>query len=438
MELINSILGFIIAIGILVTFHEYGHFIVARLCNVKVLKFSVGFGKAIFKYKAEKSSTEYSLCAIPLGGYVQMLESKNPEGKKNDVNEEDYDYCFDKKNVYQRFAIVAAGPIFNLILAIIFFTMTYMNGIGGIKPTIQFADSDDNYKIISVNDEKVERWQDVRIEILNNVMNNNQISLSLINSLNLVRDYKLAYDPAVLNAEGDIIQNIGLNIVYPNRDAIIGTVSNKSNNSNMMIGDKILYFDNMLVNTWDDFVKFIHSNPNKTVNITALRSNNTINYPVTILNKNSKGYLGVSHKVDTSDYVNVSYGFSNSISKAISSTTDYTLLTFKMIGRLVMGEANVKNLSGPLSIAQFSGKSLEMGLSYFLYLLAILSVSLGVLNLLPIPMLDGGHLVYYSYEMITGRELPMNIQLVAQFAGVAILGLIMVVAFYNDFVRIFT
>ena len=438
MELINSILGFIIAIGILVTFHEYGHFIVARLCNVKVLKFSVGFGKAIFKYQSEKNSTEYSLCAIPLGGYVQMLESKNPEGKKNDVDEEDYEYCFDKKNVYQRFAIVAAGPIFNLILAIIFFTMTYMNGIGGIKPTIQLADNDDKYKIISVNNEKVERWQDVRIEILNNVMNNNQISLSLTNSLNSIRDYKLVYDPAVLNAEGDIIQNIGLNIVYPNREAIIGTVSNKSNNSNMMIGDKILYFDNTLVSTWDDFVTFIHSNPNKTVNITALRSNNTINYPVTILNKNSKGYLGVSHKVDMSDYVNVSYSFSNSISKAISSTTDYTLLTFKMIGRLIMGEANVKNLSGPLSIAQFSGKSLEMGLSYFLYLLAILSVSLGVLNLLPIPMLDGGHLVYYSYEMITGRELPMNIQLVAQFAGVAILGLIMVVAFYNDFVRIFT
>ena len=438
MELINSILGFIIAIGILVTFHEYGHFIVARLCNVKVLKFSVGFGKAIFKYQSEKNSTEYSLCAIPLGGYVQMLESKNPEGKKNDVNEEDFDYCFDKKNVYQRFAIVAAGPIFNLILAIVFFTMTYMNGIGGIKPTIQLTDNNDDYKIIAVNDEKVERWQDVRIEILNNVMNNNQISLSLKNSLNLIRYYKLNYDPAVLNSEGDIIQNIGLNIVYPNREAIIGTVSNESNNSNMMIGDKILYVDNTLVSTWDDFVSFIHSNPNKTVNITAMRSTNTVNYPVTILDKNSKGYLGVSYKVDMSDYVNVSYDFSNSVIKAISSTTDYTLLTFKMIGRLVMGEANVKNLSGPLSIAQFSGKSLEMGMSYFLYLLAILSVSLGVLNLLPIPMLDGGHLVYYSYEMITGRELPMNIQLVAQFAGVAILGLIMVVAFYNDFVRIFT
>ena len=438
MELINSILGFIIAIGILVTFHEYGHFLVARLCNVKVLKFSVGFGNAIFKYQSDKNSTEYSLCTIPLGGYVQMLESKNSEGKKNDINEKDYEYCFDRKNVYQRFAIVAAGPIFNLILAVIFFTMTYMNGIGGIKPTIKLTDNIDSYKIIAVNEQQVERWQDVRIEILNNVMNNSQISLRLISSDNSITNYKLNYDPAILNEEGDIIENIGINIVYPNREVIIGTVSNSNNNSNIKVGDKILYIDNTLVSTWQDFVTFIHANPNKTVNITALRSNNTVNYSATILNKNSKGFLGVSHKVDMSNYVNVSYGFSNSLSKAIASTSDYTLLTFKMIGRLVMGEANVKNLSGPLSIAQFSGKSLEMGLSYFLYLLAILSVSLGVLNLLPIPMLDGGHLVYYTYEMITGRELPMNFQLVAQFTGVAILGLIMVIAFYNDFIRIFT
>tara|TARA_B100001063_G_scaffold182134_1_gene171260 strand:+ start:1215 stop:2531 length:1317 start_codon:yes stop_codon:yes gene_type:complete len=437
MELINSILGFIIAIGILVTFHEYGHFIVARLCNVKVLKFSVGFGRAIFKYQSNKDSTEYSLCAIPLGGYVQMLESKNPDGEKNDIDEGDYNYCFDRKNVYQRFAIVAAGPIFNLILAIIFFTMTYMNGIGGIKPTIKLMENNDNYTIVAVNNTKVERWQDVRIEILNHVMNNNQISLSLHDSLGAVKVYRLNYDPSILNKEGDIIKNIGLNIIYPNRDPIVGTIVVHNNNENMMVGDKILYINDSLINSWDELVTFIHSNPNKSVNITAQRGNDTINYPVTILNKNNKGFLGVSHKVDMSNYVNVSYSFSNSISKAVTSTSDYTLLTFKMIGRLVMGEANVKNLSGPLSIAQFSGKSLEMGLSYFLYLLAILSVSLGVLNLLPIPMLDGGHLVYYSYEIITGRELPTNIQLVAQFAGIAILGLIMVIAFYNDLIRIF-
>jgi regulator of sigma E protease len=438
MELINSILGFIIAIGILVTFHEYGHFIVARLCNVKVIKFSVGFGKAIFKYQSTHNSTEYSLCAIPLGGYVQMLESKNQDGEKNDISEDDYQYCFDRKNVYQRFAIVAAGPIFNLILAIIFFTMTYMNGIGGIKPTIKIQDNNDYYKIVAVNDKQVERWQDVRIEILNHVMNNNQILLKLRSSLDTLKDHKLNYNSTVLNKEGDIIKNIGLNIIYPNRDVIIGSIDFQSNNKNMMVGDKILYMNDTLINSWDEFVSFIRSNPNKSVNITAKRGSDTIIYPITILNKNEKGFLGVSHKVDMSNYVNVSYSFGDSISKAVISTTDYTLLTFKMIGRLVMGEANVKNLSGPISIAQFSGKSLEMGLSYFLYLLAILSVSLGVLNLLPIPMLDGGHLVYYSYEIITGKELPMNIQLIAQFIGIAILGLIMVIAFYNDLIRIFS
>ena len=165
MELLNSILGFIIAIGILVTFHEYGHFIVARLCNVKVLKFSVGFGKPIFSKISPTSNTEYSLCMIPLGGYVQMLESRNQEGDSNNIKDSDYKYCFDKKSVYQRFAIVAAGPIFNLILAVIFFSMTYMNGIGGIKPKIELSDI--TYQIVSVNDQDVQRWQDVRVEILN-------------------------------------------------------------------------------------------------------------------------------------------------------------------------------------------------------------------------------------------------------------------------------
>jgi regulator of sigma E protease len=313
-----------------------------------------------------------------------------------------------------------------------------MNGIGGIKPTIKLQENDDYYKIVAVNDKQVERWQDVRIEILNNVMNNNQILLSLNSPKDMIRNYKLNYNSTVLNKEGDIIKNIGLNIIYPNRDAIIGSVNTDSNNKNIMVGDKILYMDDTLINSWDELVTFIHSNPDSSINITAKRGNDTVSYPITILNKNEKGFLGVSHKVDLSSYVNVSYSFGDSISKAITSTTNYTLLTFKMIGRLITGEANVKNLSGPLSIAQFSGKSLEMGLSYFLYLLAILSVSLGVLNLLPIPMLDGGHLVYYTYEIVTGRELPMNIQLIAQFVGIAILGLIMIIAFYNDFIRIFS
>ncbi len=438
MELINSIVGFIIAIGILVTFHEYGHFIVARFCNVKVLKFCVGFGKPIFTSKSKDTSTEYSLCMIPLGGYVQMLESKTPEGEPNDGKESEYRYCFDKKNVYQRIAIVSAGPIFNLILAIVFFTMTYMNGIGGIKPTIKLNDTNDSYQIVSVNNESVQRWQDVRIEILNNVMNDNNIILSLRNKNNELINHTLRYHSSVLNNEGDIITNIGLNVIYPNTQPTIGTVSNQPNNSNIQPDDKIISVNDISINSWDEFVTYIHDNPNTNASIVAERSNSTINYTVQILEKNNYGFLGVSKKIDKSSFINVTYNFNNSLIKAISSTSDYTILTFKMIGRLVIGEANVKNLSGPLSIAQFSGKSLEMGLSYFLYLLAILSVSLGVLNLLPIPMLDGGHLIYYTYEMITGKELSMQFQMAAQFLGIALLGLIMIIAFYNDFMRIFS
>lgn len=436
MEIINSIVGFIIAIGILVTFHEYGHYLVARLCDVKVLKFSVGFGKPIYSWISSKTNTEYSLCMIPLGGYVQMLESKNPEGQPNEISENDYKHCFDKKSVYQRFAVVAAGPIFNLILAVIFFAMTYMNGISGIKPKVTIQNN--VYEIISVNDSEVQRWQDVRVELLNNVVNEKNIILTLKDSNNNFNKFPIKYDSSILNSEGDIISNIGLNIMYPGRDAIIGSVDTNSNNQNIQEGDKILSVDGQVINSWNDFVSFIKNSPERNIKIVALRDGQVIDYDARILDKNGGGFLGVSKKINESDFVFVNYNLFESLDRAITSTTDYTVLTFKMIGRLVIGEANVKNLSGPLSIAQFSGRSLEMGFSYFLYLLAILSVSLGVLNLLPIPMLDGGHLVYYTYEIIFGNELPQKVQLVAQFIGITLLGFIMIIAFYNDFLRIFS
>ena len=436
MELLNSIIGFVIAIGILVTFHEYGHFIVARLCNVKVLKFSVGFGRPIYSYVSKVTKTEYSLCMIPLGGYVQMLESKNTDGDSNDIKKSDYEYCFDKKSVYQRFAIVAAGPVFNLILAVAFFTMTYLNGIGGIKPKINFEDN--VYQIISVSGNDVQRWQDVRVEILNNVINNKSIELSLRSDNNQELTRNLLYSPSILNKEGDIIQNIGLNVVYPDNSPTIGSINKQPNNQNFQVGDRVISVNGIMTETWLDFVQYIQNNPNTDISVMIERDNIISEYTARILDKNGRGFLGISKKIDESSFILVSYGLSDSLKKAMTSTTDYTLLTFKMIGRLITGDANVKNLSGPLSIAQFSGKSLEMGFSYFLYLLAILSVSLGVLNLLPIPMLDGGHLVYYTYEIIFGNELPLKFQIAAQFVGIALLGLIMIIAFYNDFVRIFS
>ena len=314
--------------------------------------------------------------------------------------------------------------------------MTYMNGIGGIKPKIELSDI--TYQIVSVNDQDVQRWQDVRVEILNHVVNNQNIYLALRDSGENELRYNLKYDPSILNNEGDIVQNIGLDIVYPNSSPIIGSVNKQPNNDNIQAGDIILSINDIATESWTELVKYIQNNPDTTVNIIAERDNKIIEYTARTLNRDGRGFLGISKKFDDSNFVLVSYGFADSVNKAMISTSDYTILTFKMIGRLVTGEANVKNLSGPLSIAQFSGKSLEMGLSYFLYLLAILSVSLGVLNLLPIPMLDGGHLVYYTYEILFGSELPQKLQMAAQFVGVALLGLIMIVAFYNDFVRIFS
>ena len=226
--------------------------------------------------------------------------------------------------------------------------------------------------------------------------------------------------------------------MYPNNSPIIGSINQQPNNENLQVGDKIISVNGIMTESWVDFVKFIQANPNTDISIIAERNKNIFEYTARILDKNGKGFLGISKKIDDSSFILVSYGLADSLHKAMSSTTDYTLLTFKMIARLITGDANVKNLSGPLSIAQFSGKSLEMGASYFLYLLAILSVSLGVLNLLPIPMLDGGHLVYYTYEIIFGSELPLKFQMAAQFVGIALLGLIMIIAFYNDFVRIFS
>jgi len=314
--------------------------------------------------------------------------------------------------------------------------MTYLNGISGIKPTVKIDNTENIYQITSVNNISVHRWQDVRVEILNNVMNDKPITLSLIDTFDHITEYKLSYQSSILNIEGDIIKNIGINVVSPNRNIVIGSVTNQINNQNILVDDKIISVDNKIMKNWQDFVDFIVSNPGKTINIIADRNKETVQYTATIISKNNIGYLGISQKPDLSSYVNVSYNIKDSFTKSVQSTFDYTILTFKMIGRLVTGEANVKNLSGPLSIAQFSGKSLEMGLSYFLFLLAILSVSLGVLNLLPIPMLDGGHLVYYTYEIITGKELSQNIQIAAQFIGIALLGLIMIIAFYNDLVRI--
>ena len=448
MEIIQSVIGFFIAIGILVTFHEFGHFYIARLFNVKVINFSIGFGQTIFKKKFNEDGTEYSIGLIPLGGYVKMLESSELENTTNNKLENN---CFDKQSVYKRFLIVAAGPIFNLILAVVFFTFVHFAGINGMKPYIESIDNtilqvskNEKYEIIQVNNIKTKRWQDVRVEILNTVVNQENLDIHVRDDKNQILIAKINYNSDLLKEEGDIISNIGINPKQPDFPTTIGHVENNSPASlaGLRIGDEILSVNNQNISYWSELVATIQQNPNNILQLDVKRNQDIVDIilvPSTKTSQNQEaGYAGISPDRNAmSDYnILVKYPFFEAIHKSINLTYDYSVLTFQMIFELFTGQANVKNISGPLSIAEFSGKTLSMGFVYFAYLLAILSISLGVLNLLPIPVLDGGHLVYYIIEMIIGKPVPEKIQLIAQQFGLVILLGIMVLAFYNDFARI--
>lgn len=445
MEILLSIVGFIIAIGILVTFHEFGHYYVARLCNVKVLNFSIGFGRSIYKRKFNNNDTEFSIGLIPLGGYVKMLESHDLSDTDTEIK-----FCFDKQNVYKRFAIVAAGPIFNLILAVIFFTFVHFKGIPGIKPIISSIEnipqvtSYENMEIYKINNVFTKRWQDVRIQILNNVVDKEPIKLHLKNGNETdIVDLPVDYN-SILQKEGDIVRNLGIIPKSPELPPIIGKVQSgtPSDLSGLQEGDVIKKINGKNIKTWSDWVTIVQKNPNTILEVSVERSNT---YQTLIfvpaekyINGKLLGFAGVSPSAKSLEKyrITVSYPFFDSIYHSLSLTYHYSLLTLKMIYKLISGEANVKNLSGPLSIAEFTGKSLVMGAVYFANILAILSISLGVLNLLPIPLLDGGHLMFYLFEIAFGQPVSENIQLIGQKIGLVILFGIMILAFYNDFLRL--
>ena len=446
MEIIQSILGFFIAIGILVTFHEFGHFYIARLFNVKVLNFSIGFGKTLFKKQFSDEGTEYSIGLVPLGGYVKMLESSelDPETDKSE-----HAYCFDKQSVYKKFLIVAAGPAFNLILAVIFFTVVHFSGITGMKPFVTSIEGHNLsqvknksfYEIIEVNNVSTQRWQDVRVEVLNAVVNKKKLSI-------LIKDHEnninISYDNDILKKDGDVIINLGFHPKAPEIPSVIGTIENNSPASlaGLQIGDQILTVNDNNIDNWDLLAKSIQDNPDNILKLKVNRSGEKIDIilvpAVNLASEERKGYAGISADRNAlNDFrILVKYPFFESIYKSILLTYNYSILTLKMIFELFTGQANMNNISGPLSIAEFSGKSLSMGFVYFAYLLAILSISLGVLNLLPIPVLDGGHLVYYIFEILTGKPVPEKFQLIAQQFGMLVLFGIMIIAFYNDFARI--
>lgn len=452
MEILHTLFYFIVAIGLLVAIHEFGHFWVARKTGVKVLRFSIGFGKVIWKYQKDKNSTEYALSLIPLGGYVKMVDEREGE-----VSAEDLPYAFTQKPLWARSAIVAAGPLFNLILAVFLYAAVFMMGETGMRPIVGEVSATtlagqagfvEGEEITSVNEITTHTWRETMETLMASIIDAEDgvvIGVKTADGQLLTRTLVI---PLELSQEPELLfKELGLKAWQPKIPAIVGKIiaGGAAENAGLQVGDLLLSADNMDLDGWLDWVKYVQSHAGQTISLVIDRKGEQIFLSLTpksiIDNERVIGKIGAGAYIsdDLRNSLMVKYSLSpiDAFSAAIERTGYYSLATLKMMGSMFAGKSSVDNLSGPISIAQYAGKSAEMGLIPFLKFLAIVSISLGVLNLLPIPVLDGGHLLMFLIEAIKGSPVAEGVQIAFQQVGMTALLALMVLAMVLDVGRLF-
>ncbi len=452
METLHSLFYFIVAIGLLVAIHEFGHFWVARKTGVKVLRFSIGFGKVIWKYQKDSSATEYVLSAIPLGGYVKMVDER-----EGDVAPEDLPYAFSRKPLWARSAIVAAGPIFNLVLAVLLYWLVFMMGetgmrpvVGTVAPTTLAAQAGfvEGEEIVSVNGIKTPTWRETMETLFASAMDAEEgLPIQVKTQDGILLTHILVIPLAISQKPELLFKELGLKAWQPTIPAVVGKVIDNSvaQHAGLQTGDLILSVDGYEVKDWLEWVAYVQKHPGQVMSIVVERDGLVVALnlvPESVIeNEKIIGKIGVGVQVPPGllDSMMVKYSLSpvDALNAAVKRTWYYSGATLKMMGYMFVGKASVDNLSGPISIAQYAGKSAEMGLVSFLKFLAIVSVSLGVLNLLPIPVLDGGHLLMFAIEAIKGSPVAENVQLVFQQIGMAALLGLMILAVFLDIGRLF-
>lgn len=451
-DFIHSLAAFILALGVLITFHEFGHFWVARLCDVRILRFSLGFGRPIYRRLFGSDRSEFVIAALPLGGYVKMLDER--EGA---VLPAEAHRAFNNKPISQRFAIVIAGPVFNFIFAIIAYWAMYSVGITGLKPVIGEVESGSiaqqagikaGDEIISVDDQRTPTWASVIDVFVERIVEEKQVGFVLRDAGGNERVTRVDMSRVSIDdmAGGRLMSTLGMLPERPIIPAIIGEVikGGAAERAALQAGDKILEVDGVKVNDWLQWVEIIRQHPEQQMSIKLQRNGTVLNGELTpaaeMVEGERIGRIGAivdtAFQRDRSRTAIESYSLLPALVKATGKTLDMSVMTLRILGKMLVGKASVKNLSGPISIAQYAGHSAELGLVAFLSFLAIVSVSLGVLNLLPIPLLDGGHLLYYLVELIKGSPVSETVQVIGQQLGLAILLGLMGLAFYNDILRL--
>ena len=435
---------FLVAVFILVTFHELGHFSVARLLGVGVSKFSVGFGKTLYSYRSRRSGTEYVLGVLPLGGYVKFIDER-----EDHVDPRDLPYAFNRQKLWVRAAIVIAGPGANFILAIFFYWLVFGIGVPGVEPVIGYVEPGSSAeavglqrgdRIARINGRKVRSWGEHRYYLLNQVEAGKTLTFAIVTptgrnktvSIESSRSQSGQLNPLVLE------EQIG---VLPRLAPIVGTLiaGEVADASGIKVNDRFMVVDGITINGWRDVVKTISSRPEQATRVSVLRNGSLktiVVVPKAIHSLDSVvGRIGVgpANHVD----VVVRLGAGEAINRAVEATWLLSKLTVGMIVQMVQGKESTKNIGGPLSIAKYAGASAQYGLTAFLTFLAILSISLGILNLLPIPVLDGGHLVYFIIEAIKGGPVSEAFMYRSQQLGFAVLAVLISFALYNDVLNIF-
>ena len=469
-EVLQSIIALIVTLSILVTIHEYGHYWVARRCNVHVQRFSVGFGKPLFvkrgvlppsvhgdkgcssqvRDKDSLKATEFVVAAIPLGGFVKMLDEREgfvPEHQKH--------LAFNNKSVLQRIAIVSAGPLANFLLAIIAYWMLFLVGVTGIIPKLGEVDPESRAgyagiqsgdEIVAVDGHAVRTWADVNLRLFERLSESGSIVISVKEGSDFAKDHVIPINHWLKGIEEpQPTRALGLQLSYPIIPAVIGdvVVGGRAAKAGLKTGDRIAYANNKKIDSWTEWVHMIQRSPEQTMILSVLRDDQFLELLVVPEEKEIEGeilgFIGVSRvsvPFPKEMQTRITYPVHLALWAAVERTWDITKFTLVSIKKMIMGAISPKNISGPITIAQLANATAQSGLESFIGFLALLSISLGVLNLLPIPVLDGGHLLYYFFELITGKPVPERIQLWGLQLGMFLIISIMFLAFYNDLTRL--
>ncbi|WP_054891075.1 MULTISPECIES: RIP metalloprotease RseP [unclassified Pseudomonas] len=450
MTALYMIIGTLVALGVLVTFHEFGHFWVARKCGVKVLRFSVGFGTPLVRWH-DRHGTEFVVAAIPLGGYVKMLDER-----EGDVPPALAEQSFNRKSVGQRIAIVAAGPIANFLLAILFFWVVAMLGSQQVRPVIGAVESGSlaasaglvaGQEIVSIDGKPTSGWSAVNLQLVRRLGESGSLRVGVRDDGGtLERQHEIRLNQWLKGAdEPDPIQSLGLRPWRPAVSPVLAEIDPKgpAAAAGLKSGDKLLALDGVALGDWQQVVDAVRARPDAKVQLRIERDGAQLELPVTLARKGegqaSGGYLGAGVKGaewPANMLREVSYGPLEAVGEGLSRTWNMSVLTLESLKKMLFGELSVKNLSGPITIAKVAGASAQSGVGDFLNFLAYLSISLGVLNLLPIPVLDGGHLLFYLIEWARGRPLSDRVQGWGVQIGISLVIGVMLLALINDLGRL--